>query len=183
MKLKSSTNDEDLRLVIEFINGDKAAFEKLVHKYMDKVYSIAYKMIANQEDAKDISQEAFIRVYKSIRNFRWQSNFYTWLYRIVTNLCIDHLRNTRTHEHLAIDEIVTTNPYSTIEFKELQKDLHSAINSLAPHYRSCVVLHDIHGLSYKEIASVLRIPMGTVMSRLSHARKLLREKLKDYIEK
>lgn len=186
--------------------GEEAAFEEMVAAYHRRVWSIAYQMSGDPDDADDITQEAFVRVYRSVGKFREESSFSTWLYRITMNLCTDFLRRRRRHgDTISLDLVEaegrgearqtpvaagspagTHNPSGSplreAEAAELRARLKEAILSLPEYYRSVVVLRDIEGLSYREIASVLGCPEGTVMSRLFYAKRELREKLRSYVE-
>lgn len=186
--------------------GEEAAFEEMVAAYHRRVWSIAYQMSGDPDDADDITQEAFVRVYRSIGRFREESSFSTWLYRITMNLCTDFLRRRRRHgEPLSLDQVEAEgraetrqspiaagsvagthnpsgNPLREAETAELRSRLTEAVLSLPEYYRAVVVLRDIEGLSYREIASVLGCPEGTVMSRLFYAKRALRERLRGYVE-
>lgn len=186
--------DEDAILVAEFQRGNQAAFDELVNRYKKRVYGIAYRMTNNHEDALDLSQEAFIRVYKSISKFKGRSNFHTWLYRITVNLCINHLRNQSRQRHLPFDERIEvaggrglvsewwSNPRKALENKELQQDLTAAIDSLPPRQRTVFVLRQLEGLSHKEIAAILKCSVGGVKANLFQALRKLRDRLREYVE-
>lgn len=185
-----------------FLN--QAAFEEIVATYYRRVWNIALQMTGDVDDADDIAQEVFVRVYRSIGRFRRESQLSTWLYRITMNLCTDLLRRRRRRATISLDQLEaeshnihwdsvaaghpagTHNPSGSpvreLEAAELRVKLKEAILSLPDSYRSVIVLRDIEGLSYREIASVLRCPKGTVMSRLFYAKKALRDKLQPYIK-
>jgi len=186
--------------------GEQAAFEEMVAIYHRRVWSIAYQMSGDPDDADDITQETFVRVYRAIGKFRERSSFTTWLHRITLNLCTDFLRRRRRHyDTISLDlfdaegcgEVRQTpvaagspagthnpsaSPLREAETAELRAKLREAILSLPEHYRAVIVLRDIEGMSYREIASVLACPEGTVMSRLFYAKRALREKLRGYVE-
>ncbi len=184
--------------------GDETAFEELVAAYHRRIWNIAYQMVGDSDDADDITQEAFVRVYRAIGRFREESSLATWVYRITVNLSTDFLRRRRRHEAVSLEQVdadshsarhdpvaagspagthnPSASPLREAETAELRAKLKEAILSLPDHYRSVVILRDVEGLSYREIASVLGCPEGTVMSRLFYAKRSLREKLRGYIE-
>jgi RNA polymerase sigma-70 factor (ECF subfamily) len=191
--------ESDLNLVKRARNGEKGAFRVLVERYQRKVYSIAYNVVRNHEDAMDLSQDAFVKVFKNLQGFQGQSSFYTWLYRIVVNLGIDHLRKRGRVRHVDYDDKflrdnetaqgnsgilpsqLGTNPRKALARKELMEQIHSALESLSENHRMAIVLREIEGLSYLEMAEVLGISKGTVMSRLFHARKNMQDALQGYV--
>ncbi|MEW6227057.1 MAG: sigma-70 family RNA polymerase sigma factor [Bacillota bacterium] len=184
--------------------GEGTAFEEMVATYYRRIWNIAFRMIGDADNADDIAQEVFVRVYRSIRRFRRRSSFTTWLYRITVNLCTDFLRRHRRQAMLSLDQLEAENhrltpdpvaagqaagthnpsgnPLREVETTELRAELKEAILALPESYRLVIALRDIEGLSYREIASVLRCPEGTVMSRLFYAKRALREKLGRYVE-
>ena len=170
--------------------GDEAAFEKLVTLYERKVYATAFRYTANEHDAMDISQEVFIRVFRFIHTFNLESSFSTWIYRITVNVCKDHIRKRASRAELPLEltdeesgeytvEISdsTYDPVELYEQAELRQEIRRAIDDLPDNYKEIVLLRDIGGLSYDEIAQTLDIEVGTVKSRLSRARENLRKKL------
>lgn len=187
-------SEEDHVLVGRCQDGDIYAFEALVERYKEKAYSIAFRFTHNEEDALDLSQEAFVKAYQSIRSFKMSSTFYTWLYRIVVNLCIDFQRKRKKEDSLRDDisdwqeerDVAFSQPSLTPEAELIQKELKEKIERglelLPMHHRQVLILRDFEDLSYKEIAEVINKSEGTVMSRLHHARKGLRDILKSYME-
>lgn len=178
-------------LVARSQNGDINAFEELVCQHERKIFTIAYRMLGNTEDASDISQEAFLRAFSAIKKFRGEASFSTWVCQIVTNLCRDELRkkyrtnvesldekitigDSEIHKQLAVSE---PGPEERYESKELQHKLQSLINTLSPEFRMALILRDIYGYSYDEIAEKLECSLGTVKSRINRARKYLKEQL------
>ena len=172
-------------------DGEDSAFEELVNRYKMKAYSLAYFLLGNVDDALDISQEAFIKIYRNINRFRGESSFGTWLHKITYNLCMDFLRSRKrmttlpyedeiqvSKEELAMQSSKVSSPLGILLKREAKKRIWAAINKLPPKLKSVVVLREIQGLSYSEIAQVVGCSGGTVMSRLYHARKRLRKKLK-----
>lgn len=176
--------------------GSMDAFEELVRQYERKVYSIAYRMTGNHEDACDLAQEAFLRVYRNIATFRGKAMFSTWLYRIATNVCLDELRRRRRYRADSLDEPVATangemaremanhteGPDGALERKEMQRVIREAVGELSPDHRMVVTLRDFEGFSYEEIAGVLNCSLGTVKSRLSRARHELKDILSKRLE-
>ena len=173
-------------LIEKSIQGDVASFEKLVVKYNRYVYNIAFRMMGNEEDAKDMSQETLIKAFKAISKFKMESSFSTWLYRITINVCKDEIRR-RKETVLSYDaeiadegtlkDIISderTNPLLVYEKTELKSSIESALNKLSDDNKSVVVLKDILGYSYEEIGQILEIPIGTVRSRLNRSRSALK---------
>lgn len=168
--------------------GDVSAFEELISGYEKKVYNTVYRFFNNSEDAMDITQEIFIKVFTSLHSFRENSSFSTWLYRIAVNTCIDFLRKKKDDTLPIKDEMVVGNdtkhssytqlPEDFVEKQELKQALLKAIDSLPKEQRICVILRDIQGFSYTEISEILMCSLGTIKSRLSRGRRALRQKLK-----
>lgn len=184
---------ENERLLVEKSkSGDIGAFEQLVENYQKKVFNIALRMIGNYDDAGDLTQEVFIRVFKSIKSFKEQSSFSTWLYRITTNVCLDELRKRKNKKVISLDEELKLDdsevkrqiesddpsPEETAEKEELKKIIKKAINDLTEEHRVVIVLRDIQGFSYEEISRIINCPEGTVKSRINRARQALKELLK-----
>jgi RNA polymerase sigma-70 factor (ECF subfamily) len=184
----------DLELVKRCQEGDVSAFQILVERYQQRAARLAYRYVKNQEDAEDITQDAFIRVFRSIKNFRNESQFYTWFYRILVNLSLDHLRRNKQKETEYQDGVLLrsqtaaelqqkkSSPREELWKKQRQMAIAGAIDSLPDDQRTTVVLREIDGLSYEEIAQVTKVPIGTVMSRLYYARRKLQDKLKEYLD-
>jgi len=174
-------------------DGNPAAFEELVTRYEKKVYNLAYRLTGNHNDACDVAQEAFVRVYTRIGDFRGDAAFSTWLYRIVCNAGKDQLRQRRRRRAVSLDagskprgeagggprQVPDTNPGpdEAIEKRETQHEVHLALQELSPDHRRIIVLRDLQGLGYDEISQVLGLSLGTVKSRLSRARRSLRQVL------
>ena len=177
--------DEDMALVRRVKEGDKDAFGELVQKYKQRIYFIAYRMTNNHTDADDLSQEAFIKAYESIGNFREQASFSTWLYRIIMNMTINHLKKMGRKQIFTLDENVsieyTSNPEKIAEERELHEEITKAIGSLPLKQRAVVELALLEGLPHREIAEVLSCPEKTVSWRLFQARNKLKEKLSLYV--
>lgn len=188
---------EDVELVKRCQNGDTKAYNELVTRYRGKVYAMIYNMVRNEQDAWDLAQDGFLKAWKSIGHFRGQSAFYTWLYRIMTNVTIDWLRKKQIQAGTEFDDAVelhnidpgsTTTPKSEplpdvrMEQAEIRKRIDAALQKLSPEHRAVVVMKEIDGLQYNEIAEALDCSLGTVMSRLFYARKKLQTLLKDVYE-
>ncbi len=169
--------------------GDVLAFENLISGYEKKVYNTVYRFFSNAEDALDITQEIFIKVFTSLCGFRENSSFSTWLYRIAVNTCIDFLRKKKEDmlpikEEMAVSGEIklgshTESPEEFVERDELKRALMKAINALPEEQRMCVILRDIQRFSYTEISDILTCSLGTIKSRLCRGRRALKEKLKD----
>lgn len=171
--------------------GNVEAFEELIAPYMQKVYNLALRLSRNPEDASDLAQEALLRAFVSLRDFRGDCAFSTWLYRITFNVCRDEARRRRRHPAVSLDEPVASaegehtprqvvaggaDPAEEVETQEVRDAIWQGIRSLSPEFRAVLVLRDIEGLAYEEIARVLDISLGTVKSRLNRARNALRAK-------
>jgi RNA polymerase sigma-70 factor (ECF subfamily) len=179
------TTDE---LLVERIKkGDTEAFRKLVKRYERYILNLVYRTIGDTNEAEDIAQEVFIKVYKNIRSFKGESKFLTWISKITVNLCMDKLREKVKNKEENIDEEVWSlfaqhesfNPEVTAERHELQEIIKKAIETLPEELRVVFVLRELENFSYDEISQMLNIPMGTVESRLYRARIKLRTYLKD----
>ncbi|MEO0084792.1 MAG: sigma-70 family RNA polymerase sigma factor [candidate division WOR-3 bacterium] len=188
----------DTELVKRAQNGNIEAFEELVRRYEQKVYNIAYRMLGNEEDAKDALQETFLRVFRFLKKFKAESSFYTWLYRITTNVCLTRLQNKQSRENKteSLDEPVVAededevikeipdyklSPEQLYERTRMQKLIQSAIDELPSDYRSVIILRDLQGLSNKEVSQALKLSVSAVKSRLHRGRVFLRNRLSKYI--
>jgi RNA polymerase sigma-70 factor (ECF subfamily) len=182
----------DWELVRRCKDGDRQAFHTLVERYQRKVVAIAFGMLHDREDALEVSQEAFAKVFTSIQQFKEEASFYTWLYRIVVNLAIDRQRQ-KSRQPIAerddqvnnegdrIDAIPAasgTDPYEQVKDKELGERIRAALAELTPAHKAVILLREVEGLSYEEISEVLQCSRGTVMSRLHYARKRLQSRLR-----
>ena len=170
---------EDAELVRHCQDGDMAAFEQLFHRHQERVFSVASRMMSNPEDALDVTQEIFLRAYQKIGKFNFTSAFSTWMYRLATNLCIDELRRRKRIINTApLEEAISVADVNTPEENAVAKDRRNqvweAINSLKEKEKSIIILRDIEGLSYKEIAEVFGCSLGRVKSRIHEARQKLR---------
>lgn len=182
---------EDAQLIQRSQQGDVYAFEELVIRYEKKVYTIAYKYMGNHEDASDMAQEAFLKAYQAIGTFRGESSLSTWLGRIVANKCLDELRKRQRSPYQSLDEELTTDegivqkeikapdlsPEEQAESQETIAYLQKLIDGLKPEYKTVVILRELEGYSYEEIAQALDCSLGTIKSRLSRARKYLQKQI------
>lgn len=189
-------SDLEKLLVKKSQSGDVESFELLISSYDKRAYNIAYRIMGNEEDAKDMAQEALLRVFRSIKDFKGQSSFSTWLYRIVTNVCLDELRKRKNEKYISMDSSIQTEegelhlelcsdketPEIAYERTEQMELIKNAIRNLSEEYRSVIVLRDIQGFSYEEISNMLDCSLGTVKSRINRARNMLRDKLKSSME-
>lgn len=194
--------DVDIDLVRRSQQGDTAALQELVVKYQKWVYSLCYRVLGNHADADDIAQETFVAIYRHINKFKPQTNatFAGWLYRITINLCRNQIRKQKRRREDSLDAPVfisdngdkspcladfipddKLNPKKEILNQELNSMIQAALNCLSAEHRMAFVLHEYQELSYKEIAEIMQCPIGTIMSRLYHAKRELREKLKNYL--
>lgn len=178
-------------IVQQIKEGKIESFEILVERYQKQVYNIAYRYTGNRDDAYDLSQEAFLKAYKGIGNFRQDSSFKTWIYHIAANVCRDYLRKDTKVYKVSIDEPVQSEhgdmekqltdnsigPDEIYENKELSEFVQGIINDLQQEYKEVIILREMQQLSYEEIAEVLSCSIGTVKSRLNRARKILRDKI------
>lgn len=191
---------DDLTLVQRARAGDQRAFKLLVERYQRKVYSVALGMVKDKEEARDVAQEAFVKVYKYLDHFKGDASFYTWLYRITVNICIDVLRKkgSKGDEHVEFDESVKldtseagigalgtrlgTNPQKSVLRRELAERITSAMQSIPSAHRQILLLREVEGMSYEDLSRILEIPKGTVMSRLFHARLKMQKILREYLD-
>jgi RNA polymerase sigma-70 factor (ECF subfamily) len=184
--------DDEKTLIRKCQRGAKEPFRFLVEKYKMKAYFFALSIVGNQEDALDLSQEAFIKAYRSIKFFKTNFKFKVWFFRILRNHCIDFLRKKKRQREYSLEEkkeqhgteIVdpSPNPAMLLERNGLRQKLWEEINKLKGLEREIVIYKDLHGMSYEEIARILDIPKGTVASTLHKARRKLKDHLKRYLE-
>ncbi len=188
---------DELDLVARAQTGDTAAFNELVTRYRQRAFSMIYNMVRNEQDAWDLAQDGFLKAWKNIGRFRGQSSFYTWLYRILMNVGIDWLRKKHIASGTEFDDAIGLNniapgamtaprtemqPAANISDKEIRARIDAAIERLSPEHRAVIVMREIDGLEYSEIAEQMECSIGTVMSRLFYARKKLQVMLKDVYE-
>jgi RNA polymerase sigma-70 factor (ECF subfamily) len=186
---------DDRMLVERCQDGRMDAFEVLVGRYRQRVYSLAYSMLRNEQDATDLCQETFVKAWQAIRGFKKNASFYTWLYRITTNLCIDFVRKRDRRPNVALEDGIEPDLHANVEVapsnrpsptdevrrKELRAQIDAALAELSPEHRAVIQLREFEGMDYAEIARAVGCQIGTVMSRLHYARKHLQKLLKDVI--
>ena len=185
------TATEERDIIRRVLEGDTQAFEQLVAENERKVYALALKMVGNEEDALDMAQESFIKAFSGLKGFRGESRFSVWLYRLTYNICIDFIRKrkrTQTYALAYTDEDgetteleiadESTDPVAIMETNQLRRVLAECVDALPPHHKEIIVMREITGLSYQDIARTLNISEGTVKSRLARARRKLAELLR-----
>ncbi len=175
------------KLIKRCLNGDQLAWDAIVRQYRRKVFNVAYKFVGRQEEAEDLTQDIFLKVFKSLGTFDRRANFQTWLISVSRNLCIDHYRSVR-QERQAIDHTVDPNeltpashepgPVAAIEQQDRVELLREALAALSASLRTAVVMRDIQELSYQEIADKLGLPEGTVKSRINRGRTELARQIR-----
>jgi RNA polymerase sigma-70 factor (ECF subfamily) len=178
---------DDQLLIKRAQDGDIDAFEDLIRAYEKKIYSIAYNMMNSREDAQDVTQETVLKIFRSLSMFNGKSTFSAWIYKVTTNTCLDELRK-RKHTLLSIEKMsedgvqFRDDAYTSEELltqKLLGQRISAEIDTLSPDYKLMIVLRDVQGMSYQQIAEITGISIGTVKSRINRARRQLREKLED----
>jgi RNA polymerase sigma-70 factor (ECF subfamily) len=193
-------NVDDVELVDAARAGDRAAFRALFERYHRRAYSLAFGVVHNADDALDVVQDAFIKAHRYLDKFEGTSSFYTWLYRIVMNLAIDHLRKHRKSRAVdfsdttvkeddaavgdedLLPKILGGHPGRALVDKEIRQRIEAALEELSENHRAVLVMRELEGLSYEEMAQVMGCSKGTIMSRLFHARRNMQKRLLDLIE-
>jgi len=181
VSVKASEQFEDLQLIHRSQAGDTEAFGELVTKYSTKIFTMVYCIVGNENDAWDLAQEGFLKAWRSIHRFEARSSFYTWLYSITMNLTIDSLRRKGRRQEVELDDAIPSflpGPRLNCERAEIREQVNAALAQLSPEHRVVVVLKELEDMQYREIAEVLNVSMGTVMSRLFYGRKKLQSILK-----
>ena len=205
-KLKSATHpskliDDDKKLLVSNLVGsaklgDLEAFDSLILIFRERLYSVIYNMTFNHDDAADLTQEAFVKAFRSLNKFKEKSSFFTWIYRIGVNLTLSHLQKKKNRRFFSFDQYLDdgvlpkdsdrfssreSNSVRTSLLNELHEKLNEALQKLSDKHRTIVVLFEIDGLSHKEIASIMKCTEGTVRSRLHYAKIQLQSHLSEYI--
>jgi RNA polymerase sigma-70 factor (ECF subfamily) len=184
---------DDLTLVRRCQRGEISAYEVLVKRYQARVYNVVYGIVRNAGDAEELCQEAFVKAWRSLKSFKGDSSFYTWIYRIATNLGIDNKRRSQRHGAVGFDDALKSDddpvaetlaskevtPRKHAERGELRAAIEAAIEKLSPEHRAVFVLYELEGMDYKDIARTVGCSIGTVMSRLHYARLNLQKMLKE----
>jgi RNA polymerase sigma-70 factor (ECF subfamily) len=188
--------EEDRALIAKAQAGDMGAFRGLVERHQRRAFAIALSLVRDENDARELVQDAFLRVYKSLSSFQGGSSFFTWLYRIITNLSIDLMRKpgrqTTDLEEARLDRdegadadvpmlgrVDGADPVDVVRRREIAARLQSALDALPSYHRAVIVMREIDGLSYEEMAQTMSVSKGTIMSRLFHARQKLQRALAD----
>jgi RNA polymerase sigma-70 factor (ECF subfamily) len=201
MSARATPNAEEASEVVLRVRraqaGDLAAYDQLVGQFQERIYGLCYHMTSNHEDAHDLAQDAFVKAWQALRNFKGDSSFYTWIYRIAVNTCLNHLKLRRNRTpHLSLNDLdvqpendpdlvalVSENtPRRDASLAELQRRLNEAILKLSEDHRTVVTLHDIQGLPHEQIAKILKVNPGTVRSRLFYAHQQLQGWLSDWMK-
>ena len=183
-------NQEETAMISRCQRGDQEALKEIFDKYHKKVYRIAFGVLRQREEALDIVQEVFIKLFRSIKNFKGRSQFYTYLYRMVMNTAIDHARRAGKQFISSLDEEGGFEPSDNLEKgperillqKELEERVKWAMGKLPAEQKAALIFRDVEGLSYQEMAEAMGCSIGTVMSRLHYGRKRIQELLKDYVD-
>lgn len=186
---------DDAELIEQFQRGDTAVFDTLFTRYQQRTYRLVQRFVSNHEDALDLTQDAFIRAYQGLADFKSQCQFYSWLYRITVNLCIDFLRKQARSEVMLyesddseelpmanVPDLRSESPSKALENKELRAQLRKAIRRLPPKQRQIFILRHWDGLSLKDIAATVGRSDGTVKAHLFHAHRNLRKHLRPYVQ-
>jgi RNA polymerase sigma-70 factor (ECF subfamily) len=188
---RENESEQDRRLIQRAQAGDSGAFRLLVERHQRRVFAIALGLVRDEQDAREIAQEAFLRVHKGLAQFHGGSSFFTWLYRIVTNLSIDLMRKPSRREaelHFAIEvddgespllPASDADPYDVVRRGQLSLRIQNALEQLPPYHRGVILMREVEGMSYEEMAEAMQVSKGTIMSRLFHARKKLQRALSD----
>lgn len=184
--------EQDNALIERVLSGDDNAFGEIVGRYQKRIFSLCFRMCNNEQDTLDLSQEVFLRVYHNLKSFKGTSSFSTWIYRIASNISIDHLRKVKKMKVISLTPVSadddapsfdlpddTYSPEESYRKKELTEAIAAALIRLSPDHRRIIVLRDINQLSYEEIGDILELEPGTVKSRIFRARDQLRKILLD----
>jgi len=197
---REAAADDDGALVERARAGDHEAFRALYQRYHRRVYSLAYGVVQNADDALDVVQDGFIKAHRHLDKFEGNSSFYTWLYRIVMNLSIDHIRKHKRTRHVDFDDsldhgqgegalgedalvprMLGQNPGKSLVRKEIREQIGKALAELSENHRAVLVMRELDGMSYEEMAQAMQCSKGTIMSRLFHARRNMQKRLLEYM--
>ena len=191
---KKTPDYTDEELIKNFQEGDEEAFDLIVHRYKDQLLNFAFRFLGNTEEAEDVVQETFLRLYRNKHAYRRIAKFSTWIYTIASNLAKTELRKRKRRKLVSISDLGYDEKEFEIEDEAANTEAHTdtvlhdkviqkAINELPPRFREVIILRDIQELSYEEVGKILKIPLGTVKSRVNRARLKLQAKLQDIVEK
>lgn len=193
MKLKKYKEQDDINLIKLAQKGDEKAFEEIVNRYSNRIINLATQIMGSRDEGWDVAQEVFISIWRNIRSFDNTRSLYPWIRRITINACYEELRKRGKSKETSLDDVEddepsidipdeTYSPEDTFSKIELKEVVEKALESLPEHYRITLWLRVIENLTYEEIAETLNINIGTVKSRINMARKLMRDRLKNYLE-
>lgn len=186
--------EEDRVLVERAQKGDREAFRRLVERHQRRAFAIAIGLVRDENDAREVVQDAFLRVYKSLHKFQGGSSFFTWLYRIVTNLAIDLMRKPARREQELLDSTTAadnadalpfvsridgSDPADVVRRREIAERINEALEALPSYHRAVIIMREVEGMSYQQMAEAMDVSKGTIMSRLFHARQKLQKALAD----
>jgi RNA polymerase sigma-70 factor (ECF subfamily) len=178
--------DPDSQLVKRCQAGDISAFDDIVHRHKDRIYRLVYRMLRDSDSVNDVAQDIFVRAYRRINDFQYRSSFSTWLTRVAMNHCINYLRRKKRFRFFPAGILPNANssdePHAVVERTEECEKVYQAINALSPNGKAVIILHYFEDHSCGEVASILDCSIGTVKSRLFHARRELKKRLEPYIE-
>jgi RNA polymerase sigma-70 factor (ECF subfamily) len=182
---RAAESERDRELILRAQRGDGGAFRELVERHRRRAFAIAIGLVRDEEDALEIVQEAFFRVYRGLSSFNGAASFFTWLYRIVKNLSIDLMRRPAWQRELALDEVDVgfdaciddADPADVLRRREIASRIGEALDALPPYHRGVILMRELEGMSYEEMAEAMGVSKGTIMSRLFHARKKLQRAL------
>lgn len=197
-KVEATENDDSFpvdELVQQAQAGDEEAFGQLVRHYHERVYHVAYRFVRNVDEANDLAQQAWIKAWKRLSSFRGQSGFFTWMYRVVSSVCLDHLRKKKRRSEQELldgveyDRVVgaelaassRSRPDRELERSEIRQRFFDELEKLSSEHRMALVMREVDGLSYEEIARAMKCRKGTVMSRIYYARKNLQSRMEDLL--
>ena len=189
-----ASRKQDEELLARAQSGDAAAFDELIVKYSPRLYGLVYNMTSNHEDTNDLLQDVWAKAYRSVKGFRGQSSFYTWLHSIAVNMTINFVKKRGRRLHMSLDDIdsgiqhdkefleltAASTPVREADLSELQKKLNEALQKLSPDHRAVVTMFDIQGMPHAEIAKILGVSEGTVRSRLFYAHRQLQNFLGEF---
>lgn len=178
-------SESDSALVLSCMGGNNSACEELMHRYRRRVFNISYQFVGRMDEAEDLTQEIFVKIFHSLDKFNTEANFQYWIIRVTKNYCIDYYRKKRKERETVVDNIeqlanvrpARTTPLLQLEEKEKLRAIRRSIDNLPPILRSCIILRNLYGYSYQNIAEILQIPEGTVKSRINRGRQELSKHL------